>query len=593
MKKNYLQESPRLCLSVIWLCIGVGLFLFLDSVFAYHFRFIEQFRLFRFSAEYAQEHFSYPGGPAFYAASFLIQYYIHPHAGALISALLALLACMGLRGICRHLAPRRSFPLLWLVVGMLPLVAELDSNHHLEETLAFLLSIYSFYLYLCLPRSVVRVVYLLAVSWLGFYLAGPMYEMTVLSALVYECVARSSLRKYYLLLPVSLLPAILYYWAGKGGESRVLFTPDAYYSSRLQAQAVSYYVWAALPTVVLITTLSGYLKKNMSHRLQTVSVPLQTALAFGVLYVGFRTGITYAQYITEQVNTYSRDGAWGKIVATPLNTGRYPLHAGYKNLALAEKKLLGDYLFDSKQPGSKGLCMDWNRTIDTSSLLSDVYWAMGNVAQAQRMAFEGMVASEWAVNPRLLLRLVKTNLILGHHRVAAKYLRPLLQSYGYRAEAERLKRLVGNDEAVRADAELGPRYRCVAALDGLCSVHPVRNLLDIVESNPDYPTSFQYLLGYALLSKDLNTLAYLGEAYGGGPGLTPVPLLLQQAIVLIQETNPQVCSSQNLVSQAVAGQFKAFKHQMEWLKENKASSATLRAEFGNTFWYYYLFVSLS
>ena len=155
------------------------------------------------------------------AASFLIQYYIHPHAGALISALLALLACMGLRGICRHLAPRRSFPLLWLVVGMLPLVAELDSNHHLEETLAFLLSIYSFYLYLCLPRSVVRVVYLLAVSWLGFYLAGPMYEMTVLSALVYECVARSSLRKYYLLLPVSLLPAILYYWAGKGGESRV------------------------------------------------------------------------------------------------------------------------------------------------------------------------------------------------------------------------------------------------------------------------------------------------------------------------------------------------------------------------------------
>lgn len=82
----------------------------------------------------------------------------------------------------------------------------------------------------------------------------------------------------------------------------------------------------------------------MSHRLQTVSVLLQTALAFGVLYVGFRTGITYAQYITEQVNTYSRDGAWGKIVATPLNTGRYPLHAGYKNLALAEKKLLGDYL---------------------------------------------------------------------------------------------------------------------------------------------------------------------------------------------------------------------------------------------------------
>lgn len=177
MKKNYLQESPRLCLSVIWLCIGVGLFLFLDSVFAYHFRFIEQFRLFRFSAEYAQEHFSYPGGPAFYAASFLIQYYIHPHAGALISALLALLACMGLRGICRHLAPRRSFPLLWLVVGMLPLVAELDSNHHLEETLAFLLSIYSFYLYLCLPRSVVRVVYLLAVSWLGFYLAGPMLSL--------------------------------------------------------------------------------------------------------------------------------------------------------------------------------------------------------------------------------------------------------------------------------------------------------------------------------------------------------------------------------------------------------------------------------
>lgn len=594
MKKNCLHENRRLCTSVMWLCIGVGLFLFLDSVFAYHFRFIEQFRLFRFSAEYAQEHFSYPGGPAFYAASFLIQYFIHPHAGAGIAALLALLACIGLRAIGCRLAPRRSFPLLWLVGGILPLVAELDFNHHLEETLAFLLSVYSFYLYLCLPRGVARLVYLLAASWLGFYLAGPMYEMTVLSALIYECAVRSSLRKYYLLLlPLSLLPAALYYWAGKGGEARMLFTPDAYYLSRLQAQAVSYYVWATLPTMVLIAALSQYLKKEFSHRLRAAGVLLQTALAVGVLYVGFRTGITYEQYITEEINTYSRDAAWDKIVAAPLNTGKYPLHAAYKNLALAEKRALGDRLFTHKQPGIKGLCVDWNRSHDTSSLLSDIYWAMGSVAQAQQMAFEGIISSEWAVNPRLQMRLVKTNLIYGQHRVAAKYLRPLLQSHAYREEAERLSRLVGNDEAVRADEELGPRYRCTQMLDGLCRVNPVQNLLDIVASNPDYPVSYQYLLGYALLSKDLNTLSAIVGKYGRSKGLSPMPQLLQQAVVLMDEANPEAALSPGVASQAVVERFEAFKRQMEQLKANRISAAAFRHEFGDTFWYYYLFVSLS
>ena len=47
-------------------------------------------------------------------------------------------------------------------------------------------------------------------------------------------------------------------------------------------------------------------------------------------------------------------------------------------------------------------------------LLSDIYYQMGNVALAQEMAFEGMIASERAVNPRLLLRLIQTNLIYGY-----------------------------------------------------------------------------------------------------------------------------------------------------------------------------------
>lgn len=40
-----------------------------------------------------------------------------------------------------------------------------------------------------------------------------------------------------------------------------------------------------------------------------------------------------------------------------------------------------------------GAVISWNKTVNASMLLSDVYYQMGNLALSQEMAFEGMIAS--------------------------------------------------------------------------------------------------------------------------------------------------------------------------------------------------------
>ena len=100
-------------------------------------------------------------------------------------------------------------------------------------------------------------------------------------------------------------------------------------------------------------------------------------------------------------------------------------------------------------------------------LLSDVYYQMGNLALAQEMAFEGMIASERAVNPRLLLRLIQTNLIGGNDAVAEKYISLLEETCMYAEQAGAYRRFLHHPELLRQDAELGPRQACVQHASGL------------------------------------------------------------------------------------------------------------------------------
>lgn len=133
-----------------------------------------------------------------------------------------------------------------------------------------------------------------------------------------------------------------------------------------------------------------------------------------------------------------------------------------------------------------------------SAMLSDIYWGMGEISMSQMYAFE---ANEKMDNrsPRLLKRLVQTNIVFGYYAVADKYLTILSQMGCDDAFVTRYKTLL-TDEAVSADPLLSSKRLCIPAENGFPSTRSIPyDLQCILSQNPKHTVSLQYLKAIQML----------------------------------------------------------------------------------------------
>ena len=73
-------------LVAFWLVVFGALFAFLQTRFEYHFYYIEQSQLFLFTEAYIRNKLLLPGGFSMLVAEFLVQFFIRPYVGALVTA---------------------------------------------------------------------------------------------------------------------------------------------------------------------------------------------------------------------------------------------------------------------------------------------------------------------------------------------------------------------------------------------------------------------------------------------------------------------------------------------------------------------------
>lgn len=173
-------------------------------------------------------------------------------------------------------------------------------------------------------------------------------------------------------------------------------------------------------------------------------------------------GKHHNQYI--QMSNKARIGDWDGIIAQCESGGRVTnlLSQNFLNMALAERGQLGNRLFDEPCQDIRSIYIDAIQNEDFACLLSDIYYSMGHIAQSQRYAFE-LNEKKNDMSPRLLKRLVQTNIIYGQYAVAEKYLRWLRKTIYYKEWAETQRRFLYNDKAVASDAEYGVKRRCLIA----------------------------------------------------------------------------------------------------------------------------------
>ena len=578
-------------LVAFWLIVFGALFAFLQMCFEYHFYYIEQSQLFLFSEAYIRNKLLLPGGFSMLVAEFLVQFFIRPYVGALVTA--ALLTGVGVctAGIVKRIAPVSGLFILYVLPMLALLFMHFDFNYRVQGTVCYLMMMALLCGYMRIRNDLFRLVAGCVLVPVLFWLAGSIAVLFAGMVCLFEGL-RKTPKWYISLIGVAevLLLGVGTLYFSLMGEYRWVFGPDLYYHYTLHPKEIIYYSWICLPLVFLVAffirnknSLSG--KKWRAG----ISCIAQLAMIAAVLWWGMPKYSDAKTLKLKKLDYFARTEQWDKTIEECKGKLTNFLYMCHLNMALANKGELSDKMFNFDQRGPQGLLVQWNKSENISCMLSDIYFTMGATASSQEMAFEGYVSAMEDGNLRMLKRLVQTNLIYGTYPVAEKYISILEKTYAYRDWAQSQRKYLYNDEVVESDPILGTRRRMLPDRNSLAMIKGLAGDLALfLEKGPANSAALQYLGAMYLLAKDLEGFKALVEKYYGTEFLPVLPVHFQEAVIVMSEKEPDYWKRFN-VSETIVARFTDYKKQVLANRNNSAIAGLLNRSYGNTYWFYFMF----
>ena len=373
--------------------VGIGVFLFWYLWYPHALSYQEQYQLFLWTWDYFVERMSLPGGFADWLGECIVQFFYVEWLGALLLALLF----MTLQRTTLRLLKSLTSHLFSLVPVLLLWWLMGDINVLLSLPVAIVLALL---LACAMPRRL---------SWMDV-----------------------------LILPVA-------YW---------LIGPAVWLYILVRVIQLGWkHLWSA-----------GWLLavQLMTYAFLLPQWPLQQAMT-GLNY--YRIPLHYPQWGGYDKEMYElirldylvRNERWDEIVK---RAGTYqvrtPFWSNCVNLALSQKRLLADRMFDFYQSGEDALIMP--RTRDLTSMLpsAEAFWRLGMVNSAQRYMFD---TQESILNGRksgrCTKRIAECMIVNGHYQTAKKQLDLLKKSLFYRSWAKETESNLKNDNWVNAHPVYG------------------------------------------------------------------------------------------------------------------------------------------
>lgn len=578
-------------LVAFWLIVFGALFAFLQMCFEYHFYYIEQSQLFLFSEAYIRNKLLLPGGFSMLVAEFLVQFFIRPYVGALVTAVLLTGVGVCTAGIVKRIAPVSGLFILYVLPMLALLFMHFDFNYRVQGTVCYLMMMALLCGYMRIRNDLFRLVAGCVLVPVLFWLAGSIAVLFAGMVCLFEGL-RKTPKWYISLIGVAevLLLGVGTVYFSLMGEYRWVFGPDLYYHYTLHPKEIIYYSWICLPLVFLVAffirnknSLSG--KKWRAG----ISCIAQLAMIAAVLWWGMPKYSDAKTLKLKKLDYFARTEQWDKTIEECKGKLTNFLYMCHLNMALANKGELSDKMFNFDQRGPQGLLVQWNKSENISCMLSDIYFTMGATASSQEMAFEGYVSAMEDGNPRMLKRLVQTNLIYGTYPVAEKYISILEKTYAYRDWAQSQRKYLYNDEVVESDPILGTRRRMLPDRNSLAMIKGLAGDLALfLEKGPANSAALQYLGAMYLLAKDLEGFKALVEKCYGTEFLPVLPVHFQEAVIVMSEKEPDYWKRFN-VSETIVARFTDYKKQVLANRNNSAIAGLLNRSYGNTYWFYFMF----
>ena len=546
------------------LAFALAVFLFwrfrYPSVLSYQ----EQLQLFLFDGDYFWERMAEPGGFARYVAEFLVQFYNSVTAGAAVIALLFMLVQ---RLTWRLMRSESHYALSFIPVMML-WYAMGDENVMLTYTVALALNM----LMACILAKV-----FLAWGYERRMLLRRLFVMLVVVPLAYWLTGPMVLLLAVVLMPVSVVYAL------------ALMLLSAHYlpfPMQRVMLGVSYYrIPATLPYLLMVLPAVVWIISNVVRLLPKASRvvnAVEVALAVGLLGVLADVGFDKKKYELIEYDYLVRAKDWNAIIAkAERRTPDLPMSVSATNLALGMTNQLGERAFDFYQRGAEGLLPGFERNFATTQLTGEIYFHLGMVNTAQRLAFEAMEAiPNYNKSARVMKRLAETNLINGQYQVARKYLLMLEKTIFYRPWAQRTLAMLGDENTINAHPLYGTMRQYRLQEDFLFSDREVDKICgQLFMHNHQNQMAAQYLLLLPLLDRDVpRFMSYVQLVQNK---IQYNPRAAQEAIAFAfmqQRRQPP----RGLVSQLVLQQMNEFAR----VYGSGGKDAPGLERFRNTVWYY-------
>lgn len=510
--KNLMIKSWKPLLSLLF---GVAVVIFWSVPYMSGLCFQEQYQMFLFDIGYFLERIVLPGGLADYISEFLVQFYYMPVLGGTIIALLLMSIQAISWGLMKQYGMKAVFPgyLLSFVPSIVLWCAMGDQNLLLSFVVALSGALLMGWIHNRFHNRLVKVVFELVSTALVYWFLGPV--VFLYAALMIGDTLMKGKQNGHILSSLGYSACLLILtvaWI-------LLTTQSLQYPLYRIFSGLNYYRYpgtvSPLPLGVMIWTVvvvffgmvpdgHAWIKKLQQSK---VVIAVAYVLVIVASWFGIKASFDEMTYDLIDYDFLVRTEQWDKIIEKaekkPATT---PLSVSCVNLALSQKGMLADRLFEFYQNGGEGLFPTFTRDMISPVSTAEIFFRLGMVNDAERYMFEAQEAiPNYRKSARLTRRIIECEIINGNYQVAAKLLRRLQKTLFYSNWANQMMALLGNEKAINRHPIYGKlrKYR-EKKQDFLFSDREMDQMLGLLFLNDNHNRmAYEYLMCYELLQRDL------------------------------------------------------------------------------------------
>lgn len=572
---------------------------------------------FLLSLNYLVGFIDYPGGISDYLANFIAQFFSSNAIGSLLIIAVASLQGIILLDIIRRLQSKIKLQfLLFALVLIFGVVVLCDYRYPYYASIRLLIAFIFTWIF-CLIQNTnpkLSIVVWFVLAFLLFYLASgaALVVFTLSTVLLFLIANKSGWRLFYVpafMITAGLMPYLAYKFVF------LMSLPNLYRITQAKPPAMLAYTpefslyiyYSLLPAILLFVFIFQKLSsRNASAKIDGGKVASKKAFYKQVLFllaVQVIGCLALAYFLIQKscnplkrdiltIEYYAEHEQWNDVLKTSKNIKGYDFKVNFHvNRALSHLGQLPDCLFEYPQLlGSQGLFVDGTTAGSITMPTSDLYFDLGYMSESQHWAFEAQTLLP--NSPRILKRLIMISLIKRQYEVAGDFLKLLNQNMLCRDWVNKYQSYVTDTAKAAADPLIAEKRRFTPK-KAVVNSGALEDLKLLVETNKDNRMAYDYLLTYCILDSHFPQFIEYLELYSQY-GIKTLPKSWEEALALyIMKTKaaPAFVSPQ-LISENCINRFLSFnKAAKQFSTDSNAGKTDLFSHYGNTYWYYILYLS--